>query len=73
MEDKREGLGTYKWCEGGYYRGEWKSERMNGFGRLVKDGIDILGEFFADHFSRPIDEKDITQDALRKYIFSNPA
>jgi hypothetical protein len=33
---------------------------MNGFGRLVKDGIDILGEFFADHFSRPIDEKDIT-------------
>jgi len=28
---------------------------MNGFGRLVKDGIDIIGEFFADHFERPID------------------
>lgn len=29
---------------------------MNGYGRLIKDGVDVLGEFFADHFSRPIEE-----------------
>jgi hypothetical protein len=27
---------------------------MNGFGRLTKDGIDILGYFYADHFTREV-------------------
>lgn len=48
--DKREGLGEYYWNDGGFYKGEWKADRMNGFGRLVKDGVDVIGEFFADHF-----------------------
>lgn len=29
---------------------------MNGLGRLVKEGIDIKGQFFSDHFVRPIDD-----------------
>ena len=28
---------------------------MHGFGRLIKDGIDIIGEFHADHFVRPVE------------------
>lgn len=32
---------------------------MNGYGRLTKDGIDILGEFFADHFTRQVDQDDL--------------
>lgn len=28
---------------------------MNGMGRLIKDGIDILGEFLADHFHREVE------------------
>ena len=28
---------------------------MHGFGRLIKDGIDIIGEFYADHFVRPVE------------------
>jgi|LakMenEpi03Aug12_release.lakeMendotaPanAssembly.Ray.scaffolds.fasta_scaffold3488438_1 hypothetical protein len=54
IADKREGLGHYVWAEGGEYRGEWKADRMNGIGRLIKDGVDIVGEFFADHFVRPV-------------------
>lgn len=41
--DKREGLGEYYWSDGGFYKGEWKADRMNGFGRLVKDGVDVIG------------------------------
>ena len=41
--DKREGLGTYKWIEGGKYRGEWKADRMNGVGFLEKEGINVIG------------------------------
>lgn len=40
----------YVWSDGGVYKGEWKDDRMNGVGRLVKDGVDVLAEFFADHF-----------------------
>jgi hypothetical protein len=54
--DKRQGLGVYLWADRGIYRGEWSKDRMNGYGRLTKDGIDILGEFFADHFTREIGE-----------------
>jgi hypothetical protein len=63
------GLGTYIWADKGIYKGEWKNDRMNGFGRLVKDGIDILGEFYADHFSREIPPEDLEED-LKAYILS---
>lgn len=43
------------WAEGGEYRGEWSADRMNGVGRLNKEGIDIIGEFYSDHFVRPVD------------------
>lgn len=55
MRDKREGLGQYSWNEGGEYKGQWHADRMNGIGRLSKNGVDILGDFFADHFERPIE------------------
>ena len=41
---------------------------MNGHGRLVKDGIDVIGEFFADHFERPIDEAEL--GTLRNFVLS---
>ncbi len=41
--DKRQGLGVYIWADKGIYRGEWRADRMNGYGRLTKDGIDIIG------------------------------
>ncbi len=44
---------------------------MNGFGRLIKEGVDIAGEFHADHFVRPIEEKDIKNANMRAYIFSH--
>lgn len=68
-EDKREGLGVYDWSEGGFYKGEWSGDRMNGYGKLIKEGVDIAGEFFADHFVRPVEEKDIKNPQLRDYIF----
>ena len=55
--DKREGLGMYYWADGGYFKGEWRADRMNGYGRLVKDGLDVLGEFYADHFTREVEEQ----------------
>ena len=39
---------------------------MNGFGRLVKDGIDIIGEFYADHFTREVEEDELK--GLKGYI-----
>jgi hypothetical protein len=51
-DDDREGLGIYQWKDGGYYRGQWKADRMNGVGRLIKDGSEVLGEFFADKLVR---------------------
>ena len=28
---------------------------MNGYGRLSKGGIDVIGEFYADHFVREVE------------------
>lgn len=39
---------------------------MNGYGRLVKDGIDIIGEFYADHFTREVTDEEL--GGLRGYI-----
>jgi hypothetical protein len=33
---------------------------MNGYGRLTKDGIDILGFFYADHFTREVLPEDLS-------------
>ena len=32
---------------------------MNGYGRLTKDGIDIIGEFFNDHFTKQAEQDDL--------------
>ncbi len=56
------------WAEGGEYRGEWKNERMHGFGRLIKDGIDIIGEFNADHFVRPVENNELTDPRLHNFL-----
>ena len=69
MEDKREGVGIYEWYEGGNYKGQWHGDRMNGCGKLIKEGIEIVGEFFADHFVRPLEDKDIKDEELKRYIF----
>ena len=42
---------------------------MNGCGKLIKEGIEIVGEFFADHFVRPLEDKDIKDEELKRYIF----
>ena len=69
--DKREGLGHYVWAEGGDYRGEWAADRMNGVGRLNKEGIDIIGEFHADHFVRPVDRNELTDPTHRNFILKD--
>ena len=57
----------YYWNDGGTYRGEWKADRMNGVGRLVKGGIDIVGIFFADHFVNTIEDEDL--GTLKNYLY----
>jgi hypothetical protein len=32
---------------------------MNGLGRLIKDGIDVIGEFMGDHFQRPVEQGEL--------------
>ena len=59
-------MGIYYWGDGGRYVGEWKADRMNGFGRLRKDGIDVVGDFYADHFTREVEEEEL--GGLRGYI-----
>jgi hypothetical protein len=51
-------LGIYQWKDDGYYRGQWRADRMNGVGRLVKEGSEVIGEFFADKLIREISEDD---------------
>lgn len=68
VREKRQGLGQYVWAEGGEYRGEWKAERMHGFGRLIKDGLDIIGEFSADNFLRPVDNNELTDPRLFNFV-----
>lgn len=58
-EDRREGLGIYQWKDDGYYRGQWRADRMNGVGRLVKEGSEVIGEFFADKLIRELPEDDL--------------
>ena len=41
---------------------------MNGLGRLIKDGLDITGEFFSDHFVRPVEANEISDSTLRSYL-----
>ena len=40
---------------------------MNGIGRLVKGGLDVIGVFFADHFVDAVEENDLGH--LRNYLF----
>jgi hypothetical protein len=42
---------------------------MNGIGRLIKDGIDVKGEFFSDHFVRPIENSELSDPVLRSYLY----
>ena len=37
---------------------------MNGVGLLVKDEIEVMGEFFADQFVRAIREEELPEDKL---------
>ena len=41
---------------------------MNGRGRLVKEGLDIVGEFFADHFVRPLENHELDTRELKEFI-----
>lgn len=34
INGKRHGNGTFVYAEGGTYVGQWKNNRMNGFGKL---------------------------------------
>lgn len=62
----------YQWKDDGYYRGQWRGDRMNGIGRLVKDGTEVVGEFFADKLVRGLKEGDQLIDGeLRNFLWSD--
>lgn len=42
---------------------------MNGYGRLIKDGIDVVGQFFADHFERDLESEE-QLGTLKNYILN---
>lgn len=45
---------------------------MNGIGRLIKDGNEVLGEFFADKAIRSLKESDPSIGVdLRKFLWSD--
>lgn len=66
MKDKRKGLGFYKWKDGCFYKGQWDYERMNGIGRISKDGEDVIGVFRNDQFIRKVERSELGE--LSKYI-----
>jgi hypothetical protein len=43
-------LGIYQWPTGGKYVGNWKADRMNGFGTYTRnDGVIYIGVWKEDH------------------------
>lgn len=40
----KDGLGTYKWPDGGIYEGEWERNQMNGFVNTIKTIIFIINK-----------------------------
>ena len=67
--DKREGLGVYEWGEGASYRGEWQADRMGGVGRLLKDGLEVVGLFHADQFVRALEEGELVQPHVLRFVY----
>ena len=47
---ERNGHGCFYYKEGGYYEGNWRDNKMNGFGRLYYDNGKIAyeGQWFMD-------------------------
>ena len=52
MNKMRNGLGTYYYQEGGFYEGNWKDNKMNGFGKLFYESGSLAyeGMWFMDEF-----------------------
>lgn len=45
-DDRRDGFGTYYWCNGSLYAGEWKNDKREGFGtRTWPNGNKYVGEY----------------------------
>jgi len=46
----RHGQGSFYYQEGGYYEGNWKNNKMNGFGRLYYDNgrLAYEGQWYMD-------------------------
>ncbi len=44
---------------------------MNGVGRLVKDGREVIGDFFADRLIRELSENDVSINPdVHRFIWS---
>ena len=64
-----EGHGVYRWRDGSVYKGEWRSNYMNGCGRKIFPGnIVEEGEWVTDMFAGDFSSCDVTtaRDSARK-------
>ena len=50
VRGSRQGRGKYNWGDGSYYEGEWREDRMNGFGVFVNSSVTLRGFFENDNF-----------------------
>ena len=48
----KHGQGTYFYCDGGIYEGNWKNDRMDGYGKLFYENGQLAyeGYWFQDEF-----------------------
>ena len=45
MNDQKEGVGEYRWCDKSVYIGEWQKNKMHGVGKHKwEDGKEYIGE-----------------------------
>lgn len=52
LNGERNGEGTFYYKDGGFYKGEWKNNQMNGYGKLFYDGGGVAyeGQWYKDEF-----------------------
>lgn len=52
MNGLRNGEGTFYYKDGGYYVGNWKDNKMNGYGKLYyeSDKLAYEGQWYRDEF-----------------------
>ena len=61
MKGRREGYGEFKWRGGESYRGEWKEDKMDGYGIYTQKGVEMMGEWRKGREFRAIDQEETDQ------------